>query len=236
VPALRELQLRFAHALTQPRAPADPRIAIYRHNIEANLRNALAATYRVTRRVLGEAAFDAAADGFARASPPHCADLNVYGGEFAAFLEARPSGHAWLPDLARLEWALDEATRAADAPFDPASMLGALARAAEDAPRACLALHPSCRFLESSHAVMHLWQAGGDASIEAIPELLLVRREGQRPCVERLGAGEHAWLCTLARDATLDEATARALDVDAAFDLAAALRQRIVDGTIVAVR
>ena len=242
MPSLRELQLRFAHSVTAPRPPVDPRLDIYRHNIASNLRNALAATYRVTRMLVGGIFFDAAADAFAVVSPPNCGDLNVYGGKFGAFLEgyAPAASLAYLPDIARLEWALDEAARAGDADGTAREVLAAVARRIAGGDDVSLGLHPSCRLLCSAHPVMRIWQAHqepvpGSIDLDAGGERLLVRREGARPCIERVSRAEHAWLDALARGATLDAATALALREDGAFDLAAALRTRIADGTIAAV-
>ena len=242
MPSLRELQLRFAHSVTAPRAPADPRIDIYRHNIASNVRNALAATYEVTRALAGPALFDAATDAYAELSPPRGGDLNVYGGGFAAFLEgyAPAASLPCLGDIARLEWAMDEAARAPDARFTPEEVLRELARRFAMGEEVTLALHPSCRLLASRHPVMRIWQAHQEstpASVEpgAGPEYLLVRREGLRPCIERLTRADHAWLDALANGMTLEAGTSLSLHADAAFDLAAALRARIGDGTIVAV-
>jgi hypothetical protein len=235
--------LRFAHSVSAARAPADPRIGIYRHNIEYNVRNALAATYRVTRTHVGAAFFDAAADAFAAASPPCCGDLNVFGADFASFLAHYPPA-AWLPylpDVARLEWALDEAARAGDAKATAQEVLQDLARHFLLHGDVALSLHPSCRLLVSRHAAMRIWQArqaqsAASVDREAGGEWLLVRREGARPCVERLGRAEHAWLEALAQGSMLEAATSIALRRDAAFDVAAALHARIGEGTIAGVR
>ncbi|HZZ91739.1 MAG TPA: DNA-binding domain-containing protein [Usitatibacter sp.] len=242
MPSLRELQLRFAHAVTAPRAPADPRLGIYRHNIASNLRNALGATYRATRAVMGADSFEAAADAYARRSPPGSGDLNLYGDGFAAFLEgdARAARLDFIPDLARLEWAFDEAARSAECDATPAEVLEALARAAAAARPFGLALHPSCTLLVSRYRVLAAWQAhapapDGEGSDSAAGERLLVRREGERPCVERLDVAEHAWLAACSSGATLEAAAEHALELDARFELVERLRARIADGTVVGV-
>lgn len=242
-PSLPELTRRFAAWLDDPEG-APERLAVYRNTVAANYRNALAATYRVVRELVGVPFFNATADAFVRAHPSTGGDLNVYGSEFAEFLAAYPHARElpYLPDVARLEWALDEAQRAADVHGTPAQVLEALARLdGEDVVRQRFALDPSCRFVRSEHPVMRIWQAHQEDSdtrvdLGAGGDLLLVRREGDAPVIVRLSGGEYAWLAALAQGADLAAALAAALAADAAFDLGTALRARIADGTIMAIR
>ena len=69
-------------------------------------------------------------------------------------------------------------------------------------------------------------------SLDAGADRLLVRREREGVTIERLAAGEHAWLATLAAGWSLGEAIEAAQDADASFDLGTTLRARIADGTI----
>lgn len=93
------------------------RLAIYRRSVEAARVEALAATYPITRALIGEACFQQVASHHARAFPSGSGDLNDYGGEFAGFLagQALLAGLPYLPDVARLEWAMLEVARAPDA-------------------------------------------------------------------------------------------------------------------------
>ena len=65
---------------------------------------------------------------FVRGHASTSGDLNVYGDEFGEFLADYP--HAanlpYLADVARLEWAIDEAQRAIDRPREPEAVLAAL--------------------------------------------------------------------------------------------------------------
>ena len=130
MPSLRELQRGFTAAalfgdmgaLAEVGVVAgqlDPaaRIAVYRNNVLGNYRRALAATYPVLRRLVGGPIFDAAIVAFVRAHPSRHGDVNRYGGELARFLETYPPAREppYLPDIARLEWAIDQANIAADA-------------------------------------------------------------------------------------------------------------------------
>src|SRR5207302_1278637 len=82
-------------------------------------RKVLASTFPVIKRLVGAAFFDAACEHFVRGHPSTRGDVNHYGCEFAAFLESYAPARAlaYLADVARLEWAIDQANIAADAPL-----------------------------------------------------------------------------------------------------------------------
>jgi hypothetical protein len=256
MPSLRELQEGFAAALfagdgvpppfaTIPPEAGVERIAVYRRALFANYRNALGASFPVARKLVGAPFFNAAVDAFVRAHPSTAGDLNVYGDAFPDFLAAYP--HAaelpYLADVARLEWAQDEANRAADAVSTPDAVLAALAGIApERLPAARLTLAPSCRLVASGHPVLRIWQVNQDGfegddrvSFDAGPDTLLVRREPGGVTIERVTAGEFAWLAALAAGEPLGAAIDAAEAAGSPFDLAASLRARIADGTIAGV-
>lgn len=241
MPSLRELQRRFAAAMLEPTPPADIGLATYRATVFANWRNALGATFVVVRELTGAAFFAAAVDAFAHAHPSRGGDLNVYGDAFPDFLATYPPAQdlPYLADVARLEWAMDEAQRAADAPGSVADLIAAVAAA--DGATLRFALDPSCRLLRSPHPVLRIWRAhqpGGepleDIALAGADDRLLVRREDGQVTVERVAAGEHAWLAALYAGATLAAALDAALAVDAAFDLGVALQRRVADRTLAA--
>ena len=139
MPSLRELQQGFAAAiLCEPGEPprfdasepghAAERIAIYRTALVANYRNTLSATYPVVKRLTGAPFFHAAVDAFVQRHPSTSGDLNVYGDAFPQFLATYPPAAdlSYLPDVARLEWSIDEAQRAADCARVPEAVLAAL--------------------------------------------------------------------------------------------------------------
>lgn len=256
MPSLRELQQDFAATLlagdgaappfaTIPDERAVERMAVYRRALFANYRNALAATYPVVKRLVGAPFFDAAVDAFVDAHPATSGDLNLYGDTFGAFLSVYPPAASlpYLGDVAALEWAQDEANRAADYASSPQEVLADLTlMAPADLPEARLALAPSCRLLASRHAILRIWQLNQDAylgdervDLDAGADLLLVRREARGVTIERLPAGEYGFLASLATASSLGAAIEAAQNADAAFDLATALRARIADGTIVGV-
>lgn len=170
-PTLRELQEAFADALLGGEAgplaqQLDPtgadalqRIGIYRRSVQANLVRALRAAFPVVRRLVGDAFFDEAARQHAVARPPVCADLNRYGDGFGSFLQGYPHAAAlpWLADVARLEWAVHEASMAAEG---EAPDYAALARVPEAAQAGLgFALRPSVRVVRSAYPILAVWEA-----------------------------------------------------------------------------
>jgi hypothetical protein len=219
------------------------RIAIYRNNVLGNYRRALGATYPVVRRLVGTPFFNAASDAFVRTYPSRHGDLNRYGGELARFLAtyAPASELPYLADVARLEWAIDQASIAADA---PALDLEALARVPVEARGELrFALHPSACLVVSSYPIFRIWQVNqvdfrGDDAVDlaAGGDRLLVLRCAEGTTIERLGAGEQALLAALARGASLSDAAELVASAEPAFDLAYHLKHHVAAHTIVSFR
>ena len=247
--SLRELQAQFASALLGQAGPVGEqyeRMAVYRNTVCANYRNALGATYPVVRQLVGGPFFDAAVDAYVMAVPSTGGDLNVYGDRFGDFLADYPHAKelAYLPDVARLEWAVDEASRAADQAGTPEDLLAALAAVpAERITAQRFALDPSCRLLAADHPVFRIWQVHqpgfeGDASVRfgTGTDWLLVRRENGIAVIERLAHGEFALLRALGDGLELASALDAATTADATFDLGTALRAHIARRTLAHLR
>jgi hypothetical protein len=255
--SLRELQQRFAEAVfggpavassfaAGAPALADDRIGIYRNTIFANYRKALSATYPMVKRLVGGESFHGAVDAFVRTHPSTCGDLNIYGDCFADFLAAYPPAAElpYLADVARLEWAIDEAHRAPDSSRVPEAVLAALSIAPPARlPALRFRLDASCRLVASPFPILRIWQTNQDGytgddrvSLGDGGDALLVRRDPHGISLERVFAGDHAWLSALGSGEPLGVAIDRGQSADLTFDLGAALRAHIAAGTIVAVR
>jgi hypothetical protein len=148
----------------------------------------------------------------------------------------------YLTDIARLEWAIDEAQRARDATHVPEAVLAAFAAVAPERLASLrLTLDPSCRLVASPYPILRIWQTNqadfeGDdrVTLDEGGDHLLVRRGADGVLIERLADGDYAWLAALDADATLGAAIEAAQRTDPTFDLAQALRAQIAAGTIVA--
>jgi hypothetical protein len=211
VSGLAALQREFLAALFTESAPPRAGLEVYRRNVLANLRAALAATYPVVRRLVGDAFFAEAAAQFARRVASASGDLHQYGGEFAPFLEDYPHARAlpYLPDVARLEWLRHESYHARDAQAFDFAALARIAPSRHGEIR--FVLHPGARLMRSPHPVAAIWEAnqsGRDGTPDRAqgPGCVLVRREQYAVRVERLEEAEWEFLASVARGATLEEA------------------------------
>ena len=230
---LAHLQRDFIGALFGE-SPVDARMEIYRRGAHANLRGALAAAYPVVLRLVGAAFFDEAARRYAIAAPSTSGDLNEFGAGFADFLERYPhaAGLAYLGDVARLEWAVHESLRAADAPPCDFAALGAVAAEQQGGIR--FRLHPAVRLLASPHPIVAIWEAnqsGRDGRPERTegPDRVLVRRVGLMASPVVLEAREWTLLDAIGRGASLDEAGSTIDDASGQV-LAAALARLAAEG------
>lgn len=209
--ALAAFQRQFMDALRAPAPPDDARLAIYHAAMRANWARALGVAYPVTRRLVGVPFFEAAARAYGVQHPSRSGDLGAFGDRFADFLRGfgPAAALAYLPDVARLEWAVHESAAAADAPaFD----FAALRRVPADRHGALrLRLHPAVRLLESAHPVAAIWEAnqpdrdGTPARLEG-PDRVLVARRGFEAAPRSLAPAEWTLLEALGRGLTLDDA------------------------------
>lgn len=211
--ALAAAQAEFLAAVLGASEPADPGLAAYRRSILGARSGALAAAHPVTQRLVGEAFFAEAARRYALSTPSSSGDLHAYGKDFADFLEAYPyaQGLPYLPDVARLEWAVHECSHASDGEgFDVASLAAVPPR---DLESLRFTLHPAARLVASPHPVLAIWEAnqadrdGTPARLEG-GERVLVRREGRKVSPVCLGEPEWALLAAFSRGASLGDASA----------------------------
>lgn len=239
---LLELQRDFAAALTgrRPEAAlaiaahavsdaiaAEQRAQVYANHFRISLIDALAATYPVTRALVGEAFFAQAARSFVLAEPPRSPRLYEYGAGFPDWLKRLPdlAGHAYLPCVAAFEWATNMAYHADDAPpLDPARLGEPAAVAAR-----MLALHPTARRLSTPWPVSEIWDVHqpGAADVESIDlnrggEELLIWRQGIDVCWRKLSPAEARLIDALSAGMALGAAAAEAaaagpLDFAASF-------------------
>ncbi len=219
---------------------AESRLAIYRHHVLATLTDVLKATYPVVCRLVDERFFGFAADQYIRLHPPAGPCLFEYGGTFAEFLGTFPPCRhlAYLPDVGRLEWAMNVAAHADDVvPLDPRALQSL---EPDDTPQVRFAFDPSLTLLASPWPIDHIWRANQPEAADATVDLaaggtrLEVRRCGDEVVFRSLQAAPWAFRSTLAAGRTLEAAAAVALALDPGFNLAGAFRALLADGVLTA--
>ena len=207
------------------------RFGLYRGNLTVTWDKTLSAAYPVLRELVGEEFFSALTRAFGMQCPSDDADLNHFGADFAGFLEGFPhvADYPYLPDMARLEWALHRAHYAADAQGIGPAELAALSPGQMETAR--FRLHPACCLLASEWAVVPLWRAHQPDSGQEFPTHMhehsvgLIARPRWKAEVIALDRSAHAALSVLAAGASFGEALDAAFELDEEFDVAAHLRQ-----------
>ncbi|KVG51734.1 hypothetical protein WJ33_11030 [Burkholderia ubonensis] len=201
------------------------RIGLYRGNLRAHWRAALANAYPVLLALGGDAWFDGLSLAYARAHPSRGGDLNRFGDALPAFVGAyeRDARFRYFADVARVEWALHDASFAADVtPFTPQQWRD-LAR--ERLLDARLAVNPACAAIASAYAVADIWfahQPGGRFPDRLdVPQRALVVRPLWQPTVLVHSEAAHTAFVALQRGSTLAEALDAAFAVDPQFDFSA---------------
>lgn len=215
-----------------PGLPAARRLRVHRHNLQDSLCGALAAVYPVVARLVGAAYFDQLARRHVDAHPSRSGHLQDYGGGFATFVAATPTGLPYLADLAALEWACHEVWHEADPVAPDQAALAALPAALRPSLR--LRLQAASRFLVSPYPVLRIWQDNQpDADVDTPVSLaeggvsLLVARRDFEIEFRLLEPAETAWLRSLDGGATLARASAEALAVDPGFELPVVLARHL---------
>jgi len=244
--ALLETQRAFARALVadhpvdvlrrivRDRMRPERRLAVHRQTFESALTNALRTALPAVNRLLGDECFTGAAWHYLHGDPPRSARLDEYGETFPAFLASfAPLGAlGYLADVARVEWAVNRALHAPDA---PALDVMALAGVAEHA-RGSLAFvaHPAIGVVACRYAADAIWRAvlaQDDEALAALdvrpdPVVLLVERNVGGVDVARIPLSQARLTVDLLSGATLADAIAVGDARDAASILAQHLARR----------
>ncbi|HEU4371726.1 MAG TPA: DNA-binding domain-containing protein [Methylomirabilota bacterium] len=244
MPALRELQAgvrtailagdeRTAAAAVRPDGlGAAARLAVYRHHVFASLTAALESIYPVIARLVDPRFFRYAADRYIRAQPPASPCLFEYGASFPDFLAAFPASRrlAYLPGVARLEWAMNVALHSPDTPPVEPETLRALP---------VLALHPSLTLLVSPWPIDAIWRANQPGAVETAVDLhagavrLQIWRADDEVVFRGLSPGEFAFRDALACSGRLDAGAEAALAADPDADLVALVRRLLDERVLV---
>jgi hypothetical protein len=243
--ALHELQARFEDSLLATEDPtlldlveadgldARARLAVYRHHVLTTLTAALEAAYPVVCRLVDKRFFAYAADAFIRRHPPAGPCLGEYGAILPDFLASFPAceGLPYLPDVARLEWAVHMAAQqSAAALLDPARLQRV---DPSDMAELSFVPDPSLALLASPWPVDKIWRAHHEG--EALPRLgggsvcLQIQAARENVTIRVLEPATYAFRDALVRGLTLGEAAGLALESHPSFNLTEAIRELFED-------
>ena len=233
VDALAAGQQAFATALLDGAAALPPfagaalpqRFALYRGTMSATWRRTLGNAYPVVLALVGDEFFGGLVRAYGRQYPSDSPDLNQFGACFADFLADFPhvAELPYLPDMARLEWAVHLAHYAPDAQGVAPGALAA--RQPQQLEESRWRLHPACRLLASRWRVTALWQAhqagegqGRFPQDMQVASHAAVCRPRWKAHVLELDEAAHAALLALQQGKTFGAALDAAFEHDENFD------------------
>lgn len=233
MPALREVQRSFAAGLMSDEVgaiaatilpagiPAATRLGIYRNTMNLALTGALKLTYPAVEKLAGPAFFEQAVMVFVRAAPPRCALLANYGEGFADFLASYPPlrDMPYFADVARLEWAVEQATRG-PLPNEAAPLANVAL------PGATLSVAPSLTVLRARFPAEAIWRAVIDDDLTALDQIdtrqaaerIAIWRHGDGAAVARLSTTAAKFLDRLFAGDDADTALTIAAEADPTAD------------------
>lgn len=198
-----ELGVAGGYVVADGIAP-ERRLSVYRNTFDSSLANALRLSYPAVHKLVGAEFFEGAARQFAHEHPPRASCLDLYGADFADFLAvfAPAASLPYLPDVARLEWAVNRALHAPDAQPLDANRLAAVDPELHERVR--FVVDPSVSLLRVDRPADTIWRAvfaGDDAALAAVdladgPVCLLVQRRATG--IEAVRIDESAYQITAA--------------------------------------
>ncbi len=197
------------------------RFGVYRNNFVVGLSTALAESFPVIRKLVGDEFFMAMANVFVRSHLPKSPLMMYYGDDFPSFLDSFPpvTKFPYLPDVARLEHARRLAFHAADCVPVGAAALAAVAEASLPAVR--FRLLPSVHLVRSKFPIFSIWRynATPDQSpLAAHGEDVLIARPFGDVEIRPLPAGAHAFLSSMLAGETLSRAIEIGNSASSEFD------------------
>lgn len=248
---LRDLQEGFCHGIAGEAADEllqliagdgfDPaaRLCIYRNNVITRLTDTLAAAYPVVSRLVDARFFAYAAASFVGDHLPASGCLSEYGADFPDFLTgfAPAADLKYLPDVAKLEWAIHDVLHATALPPVPIAVLAAMRR---DPASFKLRVKPAVKFLASAFAVDRIWiahqaeskwdalQVDGDRVWLQIDATDVLR-------IAHLAPSAWEFRARLAEGASLGSAITHALEISTEFDTTSAVAALFADEFVVGV-
>ena len=184
---LHDLQLQFIDSILNQIGDSSPpefisagktrsaaaQMAVYRDSVFGGLTKAMAETYPVCRKLVGERFFDAMVYKYIQQSPSLSFDLNDYGEDFPQFIAtfAPAASLPYLADVATLEWAWNTAFLGADSRQGNLAELAGLSE--EEQLHIVFILPEDATLLRSEFPIHEIWQTNqdgfkGDAEVQLV--------------------------------------------------------------------
>lgn len=212
------------HFETSSHYSAEIGLEVYRNNYRGNLQDALAGAYPVIEQLVGKEFFRMLARDFISQHASYSANLFDYGAELGKFLTDYQPAHslAYLPDVAKLEWACHRAYFATDVATLDLTRLNQVAP--NDYGNLLLHVHPVCKIVCSEFPIVTIWQTHQAQDTPEINlakggEIALISRQDNVVSVRAISADETHWLEAVMRGESLGVVTTATLEAFPTFDL-----------------
>jgi hypothetical protein len=234
-PFIRDLD-SFAHGVG---AHPQRGLKVYQANGHMLAERALCAAYPVLQQMLGKESFAELARAFWHACPPVRGDIAVWGAQVSDFVgsSAQLLNEAYLPDVARAEWALHLCASAPDREADLASLS---LLTTEDPQTLGLVLAPGLVTITSvwplaSVLLAHLEYTPtlaevGEQLRKPVPQEVVIWRAGFQPRLRQTMVGELTLLTALQKGIALEPALEAATGLDFAHWMPMAVQTGLVLG------
>lgn len=220
---------------------ADRGLKVYQANGHMLAERALRAAYPVLEQMLGQESFAGLARDLWHAHPPVKGDIAVWGGQLADFIcqSAQLQSEAYLPDVARAEWALHLCTSAPDRDADLATLA---LLTTEDPKELGLSLAPGLGTISSVWPLATLMLAhlerqpsleeAGQQLRNPNPQDVVIWRTGYQPRLRLAITGEIELLGALRSGVALEPAVETAVGLDFSQWLPMAVQTGLVLGAM----
>ncbi|MCP4182932.1 MAG: DUF2063 domain-containing protein [Hyphomicrobiales bacterium] len=245
-----EIQI-FAEALRDPdkdipegvigpdKQPAPKRFSVYRNNVALSLREALEQTYPGVRKIVGVDNFNILSSVYFSRHPPSTPMMHSYGEMFPGFLNNfEPLQHSpFLVDLAWVEKYWIDAYHASDKPVLDGAELGKIDT--EQLIHTRFNPHPASAVIPSHYQLHDLFLSRdeeGECNVSYeradSAQAVLITRPLLDVMVNKLGPAETEFFNTIINNSTLGECVEKAMELDADFDVSAAIALMLSTGTM----
>lgn len=229
--ALHSLAPDFAAEFEEGDIPLARRLLVYRNNIVGSLTDVMLNSFPLLEKLVGKEFLEGMARSFILKNPPAQGCLNVYGQGFAEFIEVFEPAKSlpYLPDMARLEIALNESYYAEERrPLSAADLAAIQPESLADTP---LTPAPHVTLLASAFPLLAL-KTLCDTPDAPAPDMtagvrLMICRPQESVDIHELAEAEYKMLNTLKSGETLGTAAESALTADPAFNFADFLQKHL---------
>lgn len=232
-PSLLELQHAFADSMLGEQYPLlaacvrphglepEQRLQVYRNMVIITSTETLRTSYPAVLALVGEDFFTVAASRYVRAYPSQSGNLQDYGARFPDFLAAMPEALSlnYLADVARLEWARQQACLAEESTPLDSSRMSAVAYGDSR-----LLLSPGVHLICSPHPILDIWRFSQAPSPECLTldadgQQVLVWPDGYQVAMQAIDQPASRFIAAIIGGASMNTAYAKATEKETEFNL-----------------